>query len=177
MDVLLVYRIGIAAMVLVGLLALMLYLRQRGAMETQRRMDVESARAELQAQVESRTQEFAELARHLHTAREDERNRLARALHDELGALLTAAKLDVARIKTRAAGSPPETLERLAHLNEMLNSVIALTRRITEDLRPSTLSNLGLVPAIEILARDFAAGADIRIDCALQPVSLDRRAS
>lgn len=172
MDVLLVYRIAIASMAAIGLLALLLYLRQRSVMERQRRADLESARAELQAQVESRTQEFAELARHLQTAREDERNRLARALHDELGALLTAAKLDVARIKTRAASSSPETLERLAHLNEMLNSVIALTRRITEDLRPSTLSNLGLVPALEILARDFASGADIRIDCSLQAVSL-----
>ena len=165
-------QIAIASMAAVGALALVLYLRQRRAGEVTRLAVAESARAELQAQFDSRTQEFAELARHLQTAREDERSRLARALHDELGSLLTAAKLDAARIKTRIAAVLPEATERLVHLNSTLNSIIALTRSITEDLRPSTLTSLGLVPALEIMARDFAVSADIRIDCALQPVAL-----
>jgi signal transduction histidine kinase len=173
MPVLLIYQIAVVVMASVSVLLLLLYLRKRRTLEATRVEVAESARAELQAQFDSRTQEFAELARHLQTAREDERNRLARALHDELGSLLTAAKLDAARIKTRVGASSPEALERLVHLNDSLNSIIALTRRITEDLRPSTLSNLGLVPALEILARDFAAGADIRIDCALEPVALN----
>lgn len=173
MHPLLAYQIAVLVMASVSVLVLLLYLRQRRTLEATRVEVAESARAELQAQFDSRTQEFAELARHLQTAREDERNRLARALHDELGALLTAAKLDAARIKTRVAAISPEALERLVHLNESLNSIIALTRRITEDLRPSTLSNLGLVPALEILARDFATGADIRIDCTLEPVALN----
>jgi signal transduction histidine kinase len=173
MNVLLTYQIAVVVMASVSVLLLLLYLHHRRILEATRVEVAESARAELQAQFDSRTQEFAELARHLQTAREDERNRLARALHDELGALLTAAKLDAARIKTRVAAISPEASERLVHLNEGLNSIIALTRRITEDLRPSTLSNLGLVPALEILARDFAAGADIRIDCTLEPVALN----
>jgi signal transduction histidine kinase len=111
-----------------------------------------------------------DLAQHLQLAREDERGRLARALHDELGALLTAAKLDTACIKTRTVA--PEALDRLAHLNATLNSVIALSRRIVEDLRPSSLDQLGLGPALEILACDFAAGGDTHIDCELQPVAL-----
>ncbi len=118
------------------------------------------------------TAPIAELARHLQIAREDERGRLARALHDELGALLTAAKLDVARIKKRVVAWPPETLERLTHLNETLNSVIGLSRSIIEDLRPSTLDNLGLVPALEILARDFQSRNGIRVDCILHATSL-----
>ena len=166
------FQIVIVAMAGVSVLALVLYLRQRRAGEVTRLAVAESARAELQAQFDSRTQEFAELARHLQTAREDERNRLARALHDELGSLLTAAKLDAARIKTRIAAAAPEATERLVHLNSTLNSIIALTRSITEDLRPSTLTSLGLVPALEILARDFAVSADIRIECALEPVAL-----
>ena len=169
---LLAFQIAIVAMAGLSVLVLVLYLRQRRSGEITRLEVAESARAELQAQFDSRTQEFAELARHLQTAREDERNRLARALHDELGALLTAAKLDAARIKTRLALVSPVATERLTHLNDTLNSIIALTRRITEDLRPSTLSNLGLVPALEILARDFALGADVRIDCELEPVAL-----
>ena len=169
---LLAFQIAIVAMAGVSLLALVLYLRQRRAAEVTRLVVAESARTELQAQFDSRTQEFAELASHLQTAREDERNRLARALHDELGSLLTAAKLDAARIKTRIAALSPEASERLAHLNNTLNSIIALTRSITEDLRPSTLTNLGLVPALEIMARDFAVSADVRIECALEPVAL-----
>jgi hypothetical protein len=88
--------------------------------------------------------------------REEERGHLARELHDELGALLTAAKLDVARLKSRLGDQPPEVGQRLQHLTETLNSGIALKRRIIEDLRPSSLSNLGLTASLEILAREFS---------------------
>ena len=54
-----------------------------------------------------------------------------------------------------------------------LNSGIALGRRIIEDLRPSTLSNLGLVDTLEILAREFAEGSGIQVHCALAPVRLN----
>ncbi len=113
------------------------------------------------------------MTHHLQTAREDERSRLARDLHDELGALLTSAKLDAARIKSRLAGTAPEALERLSHLVETLNSGIALKRRIIEDLRPSALSNLGLVAALEILTREFAEQSGIAVHHALEPVPLE----
>ena len=107
----------------------------------------------LEQEVAARTAQLTELAQHLQTVREDERSRLARELHDELGALLTAAKLDVARLKSRlGASAAPRLAERLAHLNDALNGGIALKRSIIEDLRPSSLSNLGLVAALEILA-------------------------
>lgn len=127
---------------------------------------------ERRRQQEYPTGKYPDLAQHLLRAREDERSRLARALHDELGALLTAAKLDTAGIKARVASVAPEALERLAHLNDTLNSVIALTRQIVEDLRPSSLDLLGLGPALEILACDFSSRGDIHIDCELQAVSL-----
>ena len=86
--------------------------------------------------------------------------------------MLTSAKLDAARIKSRLAGTAPEAQERLAHLVVTLNSSIALGRRIIEDLRPSTLANLGLVPALEILAREFAVRSGVEVQCALVPVKL-----
>jgi signal transduction histidine kinase len=89
-----------------------------------------------------------------------------------LGALLTSAKLDAARIRSRLAGTAPEALERLAHLVDTLNSSIALGRRIIEDLRPSTLSNLGLVATLEILAREFAQPSGIEVHCELAHVRL-----
>lgn len=113
-----------------------------------------------------------QLAQHLQAAREDERARLARELHDELGALLTSAKLDAARLKSRLAGAPPETLERLAHLGQTLDRVISLKRRITEDLRPSALMHLGLVAALEIAAREFAQCSGIVVHAELAPVRL-----
>ena len=84
----------------------------------------------------------------------------------------TSAKLDAARIKSRLAGTAPEAQERLAHLVETLNASIALGRSIIEDLRPSTLANLGLVAAIEILARDFAEHSGVQVHRDLAPVKL-----
>src|SRR5262249_180937 len=134
---------------------------------------IESERDRLEAEVTARTRQLKELAQHLQTIREDERSRLARELHDELGALLTAAKLDPARLKSRSGKStPPEIVERIAHLNETLNGGIALKRRIIEDLRPSSLSNLGLVAALEILIREFGQRSEIKVSEDLEHVDL-----
>ncbi len=119
-----------------------------------------------------RTTQLKELALHLQKAREDERSRLARNLHDELGALLTSAKLDAARIKARLGNTAPEAQERLAHLVGTLNSSIALGRRIIEDLRPSTLANLGLVTTLEILSQEFAEQSGLRVHCTFTQVQL-----
>ncbi|MEO6031319.1 MAG: CHASE3 domain-containing protein, partial [Burkholderiaceae bacterium] len=147
-------RIGITAMTALSLLALFMYLRKTNALDRQReehQRRVEAERDQLEQKVLRRTAQLTELTRHLQTVREDERNRLARELHDELGALLTAAKLDLARLRSRLGATTPEVVERLAHLNEALNNGIALKRRIVEDLWPSALSNLGLVATLEIL--------------------------
>jgi signal transduction histidine kinase len=174
-DALLLNRLGVGIMTLLSLLALFLYLRKTRALDEQQQRQQQTIQIErdrLESEVELRTAELTELSRHLLTAREDERSRLARELHDELGALLTAAKLDTARIKTRIAMLSPELAERLVHLNENLNNVIALKRRIIEDLRPSSLSNLGLIAALEILVREFEQRAELTVVCNLEPVSL-----
>jgi signal transduction histidine kinase len=111
------------------------------------------------------------LALHLQHAREDERQRLARDLHDELGALLTSAKLEAAALRQRLVGAPG-ALERLARLVAMLDSGLALKRRIVEDLRPSDLATLGLVPALERLGGEFARSAGWPVCRVLSPVGL-----
>ncbi|MGZ8259702.1 MAG: CHASE3 domain-containing protein [Caldimonas sp.] len=167
-------RIGVSAMAAVSLLALFMYLRQTATLDralAQEAHRIASERDRLEREVAARTAQLKELAQHLQTIREDERSLLARELHDELGALLTAAKLDVARLKSRlGATATADARERLAHLNETLNGGIALKRRIIEDLRPSSLSNLGLVAALEILLREFAARSEIRVVDRLEPV-------
>ena len=175
LQTLLLSRIGVTAMAALSLLALYMYLRQTAALERQRRNQQELVRAErdnLEQQVVTRTGQLTELAHHLQTVREDERSRLARELHDELGALLTAAKLDVARLKSRLGAPTPEVTERLQHLNDALNSGIALKRRIIEDLRPSSLSNLGLIAALDILTREFSQRTDIEVHANLEQVEL-----
>lgn len=168
-------RVGIALVALAGLLAFFLYLRQSEALRSANERQQQALKRErnlLEQEVRDRTASLAELATHLQDVRETERGFLARELHDELGALLTAAKLDVARLKSRMADVPDAT-QRLQHLTELLNSGIALKRRIIEDLRPSSLSNLGLVASLEILGREFGDRSGIQIDMALEAVSLD----
>ena len=121
-------------------------------------------RDRLEVEVERRTRDITQIANHLQTAREDERSSLARELHDELGGLLTAAKLDVARMRSRLAAAPPEVLERMMHLVKTLDEGIALKRRIIEDLRPSSLSNLGLKAALEILCTEFAERSELEVE-------------
>src|SRR5690606_10915836 len=148
---LLISRITIAAMVSVSLLAFALYLRQVNELDRVRessRQQLQRDNEELEQKVRDRTQSLLRLNLHLLTVREEERARVARDLHDELGALLVAAKLDLARIKSRLGSTDAYIDERLHHLGDALNSGISFKRRIIEDLYPSALSKLGLVAAI-----------------------------
>lgn len=170
-DTLMLTRIGIGALTALSVLALFMYLRQTAALDAQQAQQqqmIQLERDQLEQQVQRRTAQLRELARHLQTAREDERHRLARELHDELGALLTAAKLDVARLRSRLAPLAPELLERLDHLGQTLTSGIALKRRIIEDLRPSALANLGLVAALDILTREHAQRSGVALSTSFE---------
>jgi signal transduction histidine kinase len=177
-ETLLFSRIGIAALVVLSLAALLLYARQARRFDAERVERAAALRFErdrLEAEVARRTHEITQIANHLQTAREDERSSLARELHDELGGLLTAAKLDVARMRSRLAGAPPEVTERMGHLVKTLDEGIALKRRIIEDLRPSSLNNLGLKAALEILCAEFAERSEIAVATAIDDVPFDQK--
>lgn len=168
-------RIGIALLALAGLLAFYMYLRQtRVLLDTGEREHaaLQRERDQVGSLVKERTINLAQLATHLQNVREEERGDLARAMHDELGSLLTAAKLDVARLKARLTANIPEAEERFGHLTNTLNSMIVMTRRIVEDLRPSSLSHLGLKASLEILAREFADHSGLTISTDLEDVDL-----
>lgn len=174
-DTLQLSRIGMHALTLAGLVGLFLFMRQvrrLAALEHEAAAALQAERDHLEADVARRTADLTELARHLQTAREDERGRLARELHDELGALLTAAKLDAARLKRSLPQLTPEAEARLQHLNATINDGIGLKRRIIEDLRPSSLANLGLAAALQILAREFAQRSEIAVEAEVEPLEL-----
>lgn len=169
------WRIGVSAMAALSLLALLLSLRHTLKVDRLQREHAQAMLAErdrLALEATRSTADLVDLARHLQTAGEDERSRLARELHDELGALLTAAKLDAARLERAIGVMSPEVQHRLQHLNASINRGIELKRRIIEDLHPSALGNLGLQAALQNLAQDHAGRSGVRLTTALQPVQL-----
>jgi len=177
-ETLVLSRYGVALLVFLSLGALLLYARQARRLDAQRAETAAALRFErdrLEAEVVRRTRDITQIATHLQTAREDERSNLARELHDELGGLLTAAKLDVARMRSRLAGAPPEVMERMGHLVKTLDEGIALKRRIIEDLRPSSLNNLGLKAALEILCTEFGERSELAVTTEIAELPLDER--
>lgn len=166
---------GFAALGASCVLALLFYLWHHAARKREEHRYSRALQAGTDLRVAEATTHAAQLkklAQHLQTVREEERGRLARDLHDEMGSLITSAKLDVARIRTRLTGTQPEAQDRLVHLTQMLDAVIALKRRIVEDLRPSSLDQLGLVATLDILARDFKEQSDVQVRCVLSAVRL-----
>ncbi|WP_296444054.1 CHASE3 domain-containing protein [Rhodoferax sp. UBA5149] len=119
---LLTSRIVLASLCALGILAIFMYLRQNSTLLLQQWEQqglVQSERDRLEIEVRRRTASLTELTHHLLTAREDERRRIARDLHDEMGALLTSAKLDVDRVKSRlVAAAPGQGAQILATLPE-----------------------------------------------------------
>ena len=118
-------------------------------------------------------EELRALAAHLETVREEERTRIARELHDELGQALTGLKLDLAWMERRLnRHSLSVTGERCVSLLGRLDEIMIQVRRIITELRPSVLDQLGLADAIEWQAQDFAARTglelDLRIACACE---------
>jgi signal transduction histidine kinase len=120
-----------------------------------------------------RSANLAGFALELQRARQDEREHLARELHDELGALLTVAKLDVARLKTSLQGISVPVDERLRHLSDTLNAGMALKSHLVDGLLPSSLVKLGLNDSVRALAREFGANTGIQVETHLEEINLD----
>ncbi len=172
-------RIGIHAMMALSLLWFTYYLRKSAALQQEQRLHANDLRLEqerLESEVKARTEELRGLNERLQLVREDERGRVARTLHDELGAILTAAKLDLARLRRLVDGEQSvAALVRLDHLANTLDQGIYLKRRIMEELLPSALHNLGLREALEILAGEFSDGSGCSIELALEDVATSER--
>ncbi|KKW69350.1 hypothetical protein AAV94_00225 [Lampropedia cohaerens] len=171
-------RVGVALLTLVALVAFWLYLRQISARKAEDMLvqkHLERERDALERLVRQRTASLSELASYLQQVREHERSHLANELHDELGALLTAAKLDIARLRPRIDMKNEVIAERVAHLTETLNQVIALKRRIVEDLRPSSLNTLGLNAALDNLLQEFSRRTELQIQSDHEDLDLGDR--
>jgi signal transduction histidine kinase len=109
--------------------------------------------------VEDRTRELSALSNHLQALSEREKSDLARKLHDELGGLLTAAKMDLSWLQSRLEGAAIQ--ERLAQLGSVLDEAMDLKRRVVEELRPSLLDHFGLPTALRAYVESTAAKAGL----------------
>ena len=98
--------------------------------------------------------EIQSLAIAANTAREQEKSRIARELHDELGQALTALKIDVGWLREHGAPAA-EARDKLVAMQGLLDATVAAARRISADLRPMMLDDLGLVAACEWLVQSF----------------------
>ena len=170
-DALLVNRVVVGSLALIAFLSLLMLLRQL------RRQDREriGERERLEVEVQRRIVRLTELARHLQSVREDERANVARELHDELGAVLTVSKLEIARARNRS-DQPGEIMASLDRVIQALDKGIALKRRIIEDLTPSSLTHLGLKIALENLCNDMSVSLAIPVHLSITHFQLTREA-
>jgi signal transduction histidine kinase len=117
----------------------------------------------LEQLVDKRTIELSELTTYLQTVTEQEKAELARDLHDELGGLLTAAKMDLSWLQGRASGREPEARPRLDALANLIDEAMSLKRRVVENLRPALLDHFGLPTALQAYFEDTCKNAGL--DC------------
>ena len=128
------------------------------------------ARGELEQRVVSRTAELShaleqlrELSAHLDSVREDERTRIARDIHDELGSLLVALKMDVEWIGKRV-DDRPALRDKCAGMGRQIATAVDNVGRIITDLRPSILDHSGLWAALEWQAQEFVETTELKRD-------------
>lgn len=109
--------------------------------------------------------ERSDFAAAVNAAREGEKTRVARELHDELAQSLTALKMDTIWVRDNTRAAPDLAADKLTDMLTMVDGMVASTRRIAADLRPLLLDDLGLLAAIEWLVQNFSQRTGVA--CAL----------
>lgn len=120
---------------------------------------------ELESRVAERTRQLQDLANHLETVREGERKRIAREIHDELGSLLVALKMDTHWLGRRVEGQPGLVV-KCQGMGRLIDIAVDNVGRIITDLRPSILDHQGLWAALEWHAQEFIESSEL--DATLQ---------
>jgi signal transduction histidine kinase len=132
------------------------------AREKRLRAAAEKQAAEFERLIETRTRELSDLSTHLQEFAEKEKSELAKHLHDELGGLLTAAKMDLSWLQSRLTQAPYG--DRLGQLGSVLDDAMNLKRRVVEDLRPSLLDHFGLPTALRAHVESVCSKAKLQCE-------------
>ena len=119
-------------------------MRRRARLAT----DLRDQKQELERQVDERTRELTALSTHLQGVSEEEKSALSRELHDELGGLLVAARMDLSWLQQKLPTTDPSIEQRFKRIHESLSAGVDLKRRVVEELRPTLLDNMGLFTAL-----------------------------
>ncbi|WP_061958547.1 PAS domain-containing sensor histidine kinase [Cupriavidus pauculus] len=111
-------------------------------------------------------EELQALSDSILASREEEKRRVARELHDDIGQRLSALKMDLAMLEEdlQQEGTPVRSLAQAAAMHEGIDAAIAAVRQISSDLRPPLLDELGLAAALDWLAKDFSIRYGLRIE-------------
>ena len=134
-------------------------------------------RKKAQQELEKSREQLRNLSLHLQSIREEERTRIAREIHDELGQALTALKMDISWLGHRIAGTNTALQKKTDYMSNLIDSTIDTVHRISSDLRPGLLDDLGLVAAIEWQTQDFQRrfGLPCRADLSVEDEGIDRQ--
>lgn len=106
-------------------------------------------------------QQLLELSSHIQDAKEQERLRIAREVHDEIGSLLTAIKMDLSWMTQRLPKDTPKLTEKARTIEELVNRAITSASNLAHRLRPGFLDCFGIIAAIEIEAQEFSKRSGI----------------
>jgi len=144
-----------------------------------RTAELESANIQLHQEISERKKaeeelkqsqvQLRDLASHLQHIREEERSRVAREIHDELGQALTALKMDVHWLGLRLATDHQVLLDKIKSMSALIDTTVQAVRRISSELRPGLLDDLGLTAAIEWQAHEFCRRAGLQCEIKSEP--------
>lgn len=123
-------------------------------------------RKKTEAELKSSLEQLHLLSQHVEKVRETERVAISRELHDDLGQALTAVKIDLGLIKQKI--SNPEALVRINKVSSLVSDTIKTVQRLTSQLRPQILEDLGLEAAIEWHTKEFAERFGVKISLNLE---------
>jgi PAS domain S-box-containing protein len=130
-----------------------------------------------QEELERSRQELRNLSVHLQSVREKESTRIARKIHDELGQSLTALQMDLSWLEGRLPKQNEQIQDKARRMSRLVDSTIESVHKISTELRPSLLDDLGLPAAIEWQADDFQKRSGIRceafLDCSDSSIDKD----
>jgi signal transduction histidine kinase len=128
--------------------------------------------AERSAALETANRNLHDLSGHLHIAREEERTRVAREIHDELGQSLTAMRMELSLLRRGLSAEQRQAIERAESLSALVESTTQVVKRISQDLRPGILDHLGLPAAVEWHAEEFERRTGIPCAVTVDPVDM-----
>ncbi|HTT42041.1 MAG TPA: CHASE3 domain-containing protein [Steroidobacteraceae bacterium] len=155
-------RIAIAAATVFLVLLMARLVRSYARSREQEAEESAEREAMLERIVKRRTQDLSELSTQLQSVAEKERAALSRELHDELGGMLVAARMDVSWLEERLPSSDTDVQAHFQRVHDTLQAGVELKRRVVESLRPTLLDNLGLFAALRWQVADTCGRGGLR---------------